>query len=163
MNKTLKLLIYVVACAALVVVLAMSYKTSFIQSPTASAFEWEKSVKVYFFDTRVETNSCEANYPVDRVIPNAEMLGPGALDALIKGPSEEYGFTLINKDTVIQNFEVKDKIVYVDFNPMLSEGVVDSCKLKGIRSQIEKTLTSLPDITSVVISVNGKNEGVLGL
>ena len=62
---------------------------------------------------------------------------------------------------MIQKFEIKNKVAYVDFNSNLNKGVGGSCKVIAIKSQIENTLNNLPDIDSVVISVNGKTDGIL--
>ena len=159
--KILEFLILVLA-----VVLIVKYAgTSSSRGSVAGAFEWEKEANVYFIDRQIaETTSCEATVVVKRKVPNAETLGPGAIDMLIKGLSKKESgsySTAVNSNTLLQKFEIKNGVAYVDFNLSLNNDVTGSCMAVAIRSQIEKTLTDLPDINSVVISVNGETEGIL--
>ena len=156
----LKFLILVLA-----VTLVVKYAGTSSRGSVAGAFEWEKEVNVYFIDRQIaETTSCEATVVVKRKVPNAETLGPGAIDMLIKGLSKKESgsySTAVNSNTLLQKFEIKNGVAYVDFNLSLNNDVTGSCMAVAIRSQIEKTLTDLPDINSVVISVNGETEGIL--
>lgn len=166
MQKTIKSFLYIIACAVVFMTLVKFYGGS-TTSESATAFEWEKSINVYFVDTKLaETKSCEATVLLKRMVPNAETLGLGAMEALIKGlsPTElatDLYTTSINPNTVIQKFEIKDRVALIDFDNSLNKGVVGSCAVTAIRSQIEKTLLDLPDIDSVVISINGETEGIL--
>lgn len=167
MTKTFKSFFYIIACAFVFMLLVNAYNTYSSQSfsQKANAFEWEKKVKVYFVDSKkMETSSCEADVALDRTVINAETLGPGAIEALLNGlTAEEKSMysTAIKKGTLLQKFEVKNGVAYVDFSSELNKEVAGSCTVTAIRSQIEKTLIALPDIDSVVISVNGKTEGIL--
>lgn len=133
----------------------------------ASAFEWEKQVNIYLLDSkRIEAGGdCREVFPVSRTVLNAETLGPGALEVLLLGPIPDEmgtGFTTaIPNGVLIQKFEIKNKVAYVDFSKDLNDGVAGSCMVGAIRSQIENTLNSLSDIDSVVISVNEETEGIL--
>lgn len=167
MTKTFRTFFYIIACAFVFMLLINTYNTyNKSSSPQkASAFEWEKQVKVYFVDLKkAETSSCEADVPLTRTVLNAETLGPGAIEALLKGLIDKEGAmysTSINQDTLLQKFEIKNGVAYVDFSSALNKGVGGSCTVVAIRSQIENTLIALPDIDSVVISVNGETEGIL--
>lgn len=157
---------YIVACAVVFLILIKVYDDS-VPSQSAVAFEWEKTVDVYFVDKMdTKTKSCEATLPLKRTVLNAETLGPGAIEALIKGlTAEEVGsgkyLSSVNSKTLLQKFEIKNRVAYVDFGDALNKGVVKSCTVVAIRSQIENTLNALPDIDSVVISINGKTSGTL--
>jgi spore germination protein GerM len=138
-----------------------------LSSNSANAFDWEKQVNVYFVDLKkAKTSNCEADIAVPRMILNAETLGPGAIQALLRGLTRDeikrhrYE-TFINPKTMLKKFEIINKIAYVDFSSDLIQGVAGSCTVTAIRSQIVKTVKSLPDIDSVVISVNGQTESVL--
>lgn len=164
MSKTLKSFFYIIACAFIFLVLINTYVNS--SSPQkATAFEWQKKVKVYFVDVKkAETSSCEADVALDRTVLNAETLGPGAIEALLKGLIDKEGTmysTSINPGTLLQKFEVKNGVAYADFNSTLNKDVAGSCTVIAIKSQIENTLIALPDIDSVVISINGETEGIL--
>jgi spore germination protein GerM len=135
-------------------------------SNSVSAFEWEKQTDVYFGNKNMGSNEdCSKVFPVSRTIVNAETLGPGTLEALLEGVSEEERmagyFTSLNEGVLVQKFEIKDKIAYVDFDFRFNRNVGGSCRIANIKSQIENTLNNLPDIDSVVISVNGQTEGIL--
>ena len=62
---------------------------------------------------------------------------------------------------MLQRFEIVNKVAYIDFNTRFNEGVGGSCRVMGIRAEIENTLNSLPDIDATVISVGGQTEGIL--
>ena len=47
------------------------------------------------------------------------------------------------------------------FNAKIEEGVGGACKVTAIRSQITETLKQFFAVTQVIISVNGKTEGIL--
>lgn len=136
------------------------------QNNQANAFDWEKQVNVYFGNSEMgSSEDCSKVFPLSRTILNAETFGPGALEALLKGVSEEEKesgyFTSLNEGVLLQKFEIKDKVAYTDFNSSFNEKMGGSCRIQNIKSQIEITLNSLPDIDSVVISVNGETEGIL--
>src|SRR3989344_7794080 len=165
MKKAFKSFFYIIACAAVFVVLIKVYNNSF-SSSTAIAFEWKKQVNVYFSNSKMGSDDdCSKVFPVSRIIINAETLGPGSLEALLKGPSDTEKksgyFTNLNEEILLQRFEIVNKIAYIDFNARFNEGVGGSCRVMGIRSQIETTLNSLPDIDATVISVGGQTEGIL--
>jgi len=165
MRKAFKSFFYIIACAAVFVVLINFYNKSF-SSSTAAAFEWEKQVNVYFSNSKMGSDGdCSKVFPVSRTIINAETLGPGSLEALLKGPSDtekESGyFTNLNEEILLQRFEIVNKVAYIDFNTRFNEGVGGSCRVMGIRAEIENTLNSLPDIDATVISVGGQTEGIL--
>jgi spore germination protein GerM len=164
MNKKLKYILCVVV--GLIVLLALA-KIFFWPFPAkqAVAFEWEKQVDVYFGNNvKGSDKDCTKVFPVTRTILNAETFGPGALEQLLKGVSaaeKALGYsTALNDGILLQKFEIKNKVAYVDFNQRFSE-TAGSCMISAIKSQIENTLNNLPDIDSVVISVNGKTEGIL--
>ena len=165
MSKTFKYFLYILACVFIFVVIAKAYGASF-KSKMVSGFEWEKEVNIYLSNGEKGSSSdCSLVFPVSRKILNAETLGPGTLEMLLNGPTTEEvasGYTsAINENVLIQKFEILDKVAYVDFNAQFKEGMGGSCKAQTIRSQIENTLNALPDIGSVVISVNGETEGIL--
>ena len=165
MEKIIKTFLYIIACALIFWLIANFYNGSLKQNTPASAFEWEREVSVYFIDkNKAGFSSCAADMPVIRKVINAETLGPGAIEVLIKGPTSEESNTLysaLNPATMLQKFEIRGGVAYVDFSESLNEGVAGSCNVFAIRSQIENTLKALPDIDSVVISVNGQTEGIL--
>lgn len=164
MTKISKSFLYIIGSAIVILVLLKSYGGSLV-SNSATAFEWQKQVAVYFGnETKGSSEDCAKVFPVSRTILNAETFGPGALEALLNGVGEgeqmKGYFTSINSEVLIQKFEIKNKVAYVDFNARFGE-VGGSCTVIAIKSQIENTLNNLTDIDSVVMSVNGQTEGIL--
>lgn len=164
MAKMLKYFLYIVIGALMLFAVVKVFSRS--HSNTVNAFEWEKQVNVYFGNKKMGSlEDCAKVFPLSRVILNAETFGPGALEALLKGVSEKEEkagyFTALNDKVLIQKFEIKDGVAYVDFNSRFNDGMGGSCRVTAIKSQIETTLNNLPDIDSVVISVNGQTEGIL--
>lgn len=165
MSKPLKYFLYIVICIFVFIILAKIYDATF-QSKTVDGFEWEKEVSVYLSNSKMGSdNDCALVFPLSRKVINAETLGPGALEALLNGPTAEdeaSGYSsAINDGVLIQKFEILNKVAHVDFDARFSEGMGGSCRVQAIRSQIESTLNALPDIDSVVISVNSETEGIL--
>jgi len=135
-------------------------------SNSATVFEWERQVSVYFGNSNMgSSENCSKVFPISRNIINAETFGPGALEALLGGVLDEEKdsgyFTSLNNGVLIQRFEIINGVAYVDFNKRFNENIGGSCRVTSIRSQIENTLNNLPDIDSVVISVNGQTDGIL--
>lgn len=164
MTKMLKYFLYIVIIALALFILIKTFSSSY--SNSANAFEWEKQVTVYFGNKNMgSSKDCSKVFPVSRIILNAETFGPGALEALLNGVSESEKasgyFTGINDKVLLQKFEIKDKVAYVDFNSRFNENMGGSCRITNIKSQIETTLNNLSDIDSVVISVNGQTKGIL--
>ena len=170
MPKLLKTFFYIVGCSLVFIFIVGTYQNvspSYSQPKTAVAFEWEKQVSVYFWNDNLasDKNDCSLVFPVSRTVLNAETLGPGALETLLKGVTNEekalgYG-TAFPGGVLVQKFEIKNKVAYIDFSSELSRGVAGACRVIALRSQIETTLNNLPDIDSVVISVDDEIEEIL--
>lgn len=164
MEKKVKYLFYLLIC---IVAFFVSINVFDGSLNKAAAFEWEKRVEVYFGNTtKGSAEDCSKVFPISRVVLNAETLGPGALEAMLRGVTDESEkragyFSSLNDGVLIQKFDIVNKVAYVDFNSRFNEMVGGSCRVIAIRSQVEKTLTDLPDIDSVVMSVDGQTEGIL--
>lgn len=112
-----------------------------------------------------ELNNCSIVYPAIRHISNKNP-PLGALISLLVGPNREektkgYFTNLPLKVIKINNFEIKNKIAYVDFSKELGIGVAGSCRVQAIRSQITNTLTQFEDIDKVIISINSEIDEIL--
>jgi spore germination protein GerM len=136
--------------------------TETIAPVTTFAFDWEKEVFIYYGNREMgDPNDCSEVFPVKRFVLNAESLGPGALMALLDGPSDsldelEYFSGITNKPNLTR-FEVLNATAYIDFGEEFKQNLANDCRTDFVYSQIENTLTALPDIDRVVISVDGKN------
>lgn len=165
MPKILKYFLCIIICAVAVWAISKMFNGSTAPN-SANAFEWEKKIDVYFGNSQMgSSEDCSKVFPVSRNVLNAETFGPGALEALLVGVTEAEKsagyFTSLNDGILLQKFEIKDKVAYIDFNSRLNEGVAGSCRVQSIMAQIETTLKNLPDIDSVALSVNGETKGIL--
>jgi hypothetical protein len=164
--KILKYFLIVIVCTVLIGLVVIVYEGSSPYKNSANAFEWEKQVNVFFGNSKMgSSEDCSEVFPVFRTILNAETFGPGSLEALLKGVStqekDEGYFTSLNENILVQKFEIKENVAYIDFDDSFNKGIAGSCRIQNIVAQIDATLTDLPDIDSVVISVNGQTEGIL--
>ena len=85
---------------------------------------------------------------------------------LLKGPTaaeRQQGLaSLIPKGAALRSVSVSDTgVARADFSEGLQQGIGGSMRVLGIRQQIEATLTTIPGIKSVILSIEGETEGVL--
>jgi len=131
------------------------------------AEEENVDVKVFFPNSKLnpDMEDCKLVYPVTRTIPKTVAVAKAALEELIKGLTQEDKddayFTNINSNVKILGLSIENKVARVDFSKELEEGVGGSCKVDTIKAQIEETLKQFDTIDSVVISIEGKTEGIL--
>lgn len=124
-------------------------------------------VKVFFPNSKLnpDMKDCKLVYPVTRTIPKTEAVAKAALEELIKGLTQEDKddsyFTDINSNVKILGLSIDEGVARVDFSKELEEGVSGSCKVDTIKAQIEETLKQFDTIDSVIISIEGKTEGIL--
>lgn len=123
-------------------------------------------VKVYFSNADLDPEfSCEKVFSTWRKIPRTLEVGQASLEELLKGPREEEksgGYvTHINSGVNIKGLVIEDGIAVVNFDERLEFEVNDSCRTAAIRAQVTETLKQFPTVNGVVISVDGKTEGVL--
>jgi hypothetical protein len=124
------------------------------------------NVKVYFGNAERDPEiTCKNVFPVERQIPITTGVARAALEELLKGPtSKEHDAnysTSINQGVTIKSLTIQNGIAKVDFSEELQKGVAGSCLVTMIRAQITETLKQFSTVNDVVISVNGKSEGVL--
>jgi hypothetical protein len=126
-----------------------------------------QETKIFFANVKLneEASDCKIVYPVSRSLQNIAGIERLAVEELIKGPTEEEkaeGYVSeINPNVKVLGLSIEDGVARVDFSKELEEGVAGSCKVESIRAQIEETLKQFDNINSVVISVEGKAEGIL--
>jgi len=120
-------------------------------------------VKVYF-SLNSESATCEHVVSVERTIPKTEAVATAAINELLKGPIDQeigvYG-TSINPDVKIQNLKIENGTAYIDFDEQLDYQMGGSCRVTAIRAQITETLKQFPTVEDVVISIDGRTEGIL--
>ena len=124
-------------------------------------------VAVFFTNQKKDPSglSCEKTFPIYRRVAKSQVLARSALLELLKGPDRleyEAGYgTAINSGTALQKISIENGVARVDFDSMLEVGVGGSCRVLAIESQIKETLKQFPTVKEVVISINGRTEGVL--
>jgi len=123
-------------------------------------------VKLYFNSSAMDPKyACKEVFPVDRGVSGTKSVATAALEELLKGPTrqEVLGgfFTSINADVKIQKLTIENAVAKVDFDSNLEKNVGGSCRVAAIRNQITQTLLQFKTIESVIISINGKTEGIL--
>jgi hypothetical protein len=124
------------------------------------------TVKVYFANKKAEAGKeCQADFPIDRLVPKTQAVGRASLDELLKGPSveeREKGYlTGINEGVKVEKLTIENGVARADFNSRLEEAVGGSCRVSLIRSQIVNTLLQFPTVKKVVISIEGRTEDIL--
>lgn len=140
------------------VTIPLLFKNEIVKETATITLYWGSTAK------DPKTNECEKTYPVTRTVPKTITPARTALDLLLAGPTEaekEEGFVSnIPSGVTLRNIVIEDNLARVDFNKnnWPSGG---SCRMSAIRSQIENTLKQFPSVKEVVISVEGKTEGVL--
>lgn len=118
-------------------------------------------VSVYFNGPGQE---CENVIAVKRSVQKTTAPARAALEELLRGPyfSERSNYsTNINSGVVIQSLTIADGVARVDFSDLLGASVAGSCRVLGIRAQIEKTLMQFDTVKDVVISIDGRTEDIL--
>lgn len=131
------------------------------------SFEKEKMViKVFFSNNRFDPDfSCNKVFPVERAVLKTPLAARAALEELFKGPIEseiERGFlTNLPPGVKINKITIENGVAKADFNNLLEFQVGGSCRVAAIRSQITETLKQFPTVKNVIISINGRTEGIL--
>lgn len=123
----------------------------------------ELTVKAFF---RYADGECDSVLPVSRPFDGKTAIYRAALEALLKGPTAEEKAQSYTT-SVPANVRLKsvaadaNGLVTADFSEPLNRGVRGACSIAGARAQIEAALRQFPEVHGVVISVNGKTDGVL--
>ncbi|MFA6048006.1 MAG: GerMN domain-containing protein [Parcubacteria group bacterium] len=124
-------------------------------------------IKLFFsslyFDP--ESQNCEKVYEVERVVPKTKAVAKAALEELLGGITEEEKgggyFTSISLGVKVNSVSVVNGVAKADFSSELGNGVGGSCRTSIIVAQITQTLKQFPTVKNVVISIDGKTEGIL--
>lgn len=123
---------------------------------------------VYFGNEKFSIGApddCKKVFVTERKIPKTTAVARTALLELFKGPTEEEKkegyFTAIASGVEIKGLVIENGIAKADFNEALEAGADSVCRSLTIREQIVRTLKQFPTVKGVVISINGKTEGIL--
>ncbi|SKB59755.1 germination protein M [Lachnospiraceae bacterium] len=115
------------------------------------------NIHLYFADTTgtllVRTNEevvYSTNVSMEKLV----------MEKLIAGPTDKSAYPTMSPDTKINSINVKDGICYVSLDSSVADKPVDVTE-EVVLYSIVNSLTELPGIHEVQVSVNGKNEGTL--
>lgn len=120
-------------------------------------------IKVFFLEEGA--TDCTAVTPVRRFVPKTEAVAKIALNELLKGvfavEKEKKLTTQLPPFVTLNSVTITDGVARADFSKELGQNVAGSCKVQAIRSQIIQTLKQFDTVKDVVISIDGKIEGIL--
>ncbi len=132
------------------------------EAPTPAPEPTTETISAYFI--RV-VDGQEEFVRVTRTIPAVPGIARASVGQLLQGPTEsevDEGLgTAIPAGVELQDIRIENGVAFVDFNQALQEDVAGSAMVTAIRSQIERTLTQFPTVSSVVISIDGQTEDIL--
>lgn len=159
-----RILYVVIAILALSVVVA-AYAERTRRDAPAEVGAADGSVKAYFGNELLDPElDCTEVFPVERPVRTAGGQEQAAIAELLRGvtPGErERGyFTSLNDGVELNSLQILNGTAYADFSGRLGE-TGGSCAVLAIRAQIESTLKQFVTVDNVVISVNGRTEGIL--
>ncbi|MHB1005265.1 MAG: Gmad2 immunoglobulin-like domain-containing protein [Chloroflexota bacterium] len=102
---------------------------------------------------------------VEHSAPYTAQMGTASLQELLKGPSaddKKAGLdTAIPSGVTLKGLRIENGTAYADFDQKLQQGVSGSVRTMSIRRQITMTLQQFSTVQKVVISIDGKTEGIL--
>ncbi len=122
------------------------------------------AVNVYFTNIYEDPEmlDCGAVDASSRGIKKTQATAQAALQELLEGPTEaelSMGLrTNIPEGTKLIRVTIDKGEARALFSPELDRGIGGSCLVTAIRGQIEETLMQFDTVTSVVISVEGKDD-----
>lgn len=135
--------------------------------------EGTNTVKVYLYNSKLDTNpmkDCSAVFPAERKVVATKETAYISLIELLKGAStaeknQGYSTNLpigtASEPVKLNSIRIDNGTAYADFGGGLEYKVGGSCRVNGIRSQIESTLKQFSSVKNVVISINGRTEDIL--
>ena len=124
--------------------------------------------KIFLSDSRFVGEpyfDCSRTIAVERQVPKTKAVAGAALEALLRGATEEeinQGFVSnINSGVRVQKLIIENGTAKVDFDKQLEFQVGGSCRVAAIRAQITQTLKQFPTVKEVIISIDGRTEDIL--
>lgn len=126
------------------------------------------TVKIFLNDSKYANEpyfDCSKTVAVERSAPKTQAVAKSAIEALLRGATEEE----INKGSMsnipigvrLNKITIENGVAKADFDDRLEYQVGGSCRVAAIRAQIVDTLKQFPTVKEVVISVNGRTEDIL--
>ena len=132
------------------------------QNPPPASIPNELTVSVFFAnnDFISEETPCSSVTPVSRII-KTDALARNVAEVLLRGPTEEEGiqgfYSHIPSQARLQNIQIENSTLVADFSQELEQNA-SRCKTEGIQAQLTQTLLQFPNITKLIISINGRTD-----
>ena len=108
---------------------------------------------------------CSRTARVERQVPKTQAIARAALEALLRGETEEertMGFvSALPVGARLNKITIENGVARADFDEQLEFQVGGSCSVAAIRAQVVDTLKQFPSVKDVVISINGRTEDIL--
>lgn len=121
------------------------------------------TVNIFFIDPELqEFGDCSVVDFEKRTVLKTDSAPEVAMQELLKGPTSEWAITSLPEFATLSSLTIEDGIATVDFaDESTARWNGGSCHVISLRSQIEQTLLQFPEISQVVISVNGDSQNIL--
>jgi spore germination protein GerM len=125
--------------------------------PTARDFS---KFNIYLTNLKLSADECTAVFPVERVTKNDDVPMTALLE-LLNGPTDAElaeGYDMLIPDRArLNSLKIENGIAAADFDEAFN-AVAGSCRVGGIRAEVEATLKQFPGVSGVIISVNGDSD-----
>jgi len=116
-------------------------------------------LKLYFGDAKGEGTNIVKE---ERLINKEELIGEIIMQELIKGPAVvSDSKPVLPKETRLLSFSIKEGIAYVNLNSVV-EFKMTADQEKVILSSISNSITQLPSVKKVMLTVENKSVNTLG-
>jgi len=123
------------------------------------------TVLVYFGNPRLmQPDTCTEVFSVRRYVPKTTDAANAALIELLRGPTaaeRAAGYLSLPPGVELKSLHIANGVAVADFSPSLERQLGGSCRVEAIRAQIERTLQQFSTVKDVVISIDGKTDGIL--
>ena len=135
--------------------------------PSESCPKQTSELQVFFGNSQLDPGAmeCGTTYNVTRQINLSGSKYEAVIKELLSGPTDQEKqlgyFSSINPNIAMPKISLTAGVATLDFQSDFNSGLGGSCRVTAIRSQLVNTLRQFPEVSSVVIAVNGSSTEVL--
>ena len=135
------------------------FYTNFLRESKGVTENTSIRFNVYYNNNTHDPNliRCEKVYPVSREVPYTKAVATAALQALIKGPTQEESkngyLSSIPVDSTVNSLSIKNMTAYVDVDDTFFQ-VGGSCGTISAANALTKTLLQFPTVQDIEVTVN---------
>jgi hypothetical protein len=117
------------------------------------------AVRSFFVKNETDNLTCNAVFPLSRLVQKTQAVAKAALEELLAGPTDAeklQGYsTSIPAGSKLNSISIVNGEARADFNEATESGG-GSCSMAARVAQIKETLLQFPTVTSVKLSINGR-------